>query len=82
MVSMFESIQDVAEHSVGFVVGEAPHAPQDVTHACLPARIERPRDDPLFVPDETYREPLNLEASRRSFGECTTHESFRYTRKK
>ena len=52
MVSMFESTKDVAENSLCFVVGKATHPPQDVAHAFLPARIERPGDNPPFVPDE------------------------------
>ncbi len=71
---MFESTKDVAENSAGFVVGKATHPPKDVAHACLPARIERPGDNPPFIPDETHREPLNGQAPRRSFGECSAHE--------
>jgi hypothetical protein len=72
---MFESTKNVAENSLRFVAGKATHPPKDVAHACLPARIERPGDNPLFVPVETHREPLNCQAPRRSFGECSSHES-------
>jgi hypothetical protein len=78
MVSMFESTKDVAENSLCFVVGKATHPPQDVAHAFLPARIERPGDNPPFVPDETHREPFNGQAPCRSFGEFSAHESIQY----
>ena len=79
---MFKSTKDVAENSLYFVVGKAAHALKDVAHACFPAGVERPRDNPLFIPDETYREPLNCQAPRRSFGRCSTHESIQHTSEK